>query len=92
MNIELKKEFYGYVSTKEWVSLPDGGLYKGYVGMVSLHEAKNLVGFTPKGSEANWVALIKGAEGNVHGVLGCQIRTMGEWKGDITPTTFYQVK
>ena len=65
--------FFGTVIIKEWVHGLDGLQYRQITGKISIINDKELVGFSVKGNESNWVARIEG-ELQTYTILGCQIR------------------
>ena len=90
--MKINQPFYGYVCFKDWITLPNGKSYKGYVGNVSIVKNKELVGFEASGRESNWCAVIQGHD-QTHSALGCQIRCIGEWDSSAPiDSDFYVVK
>ena len=69
------KNFYGTVVVKEWIHGLDGFQYKQITGKISIINDKELVGFSTKGNESNWVATVEGKD-QMYVILGCQIRTI----------------
>ena len=67
------KDFYGTVLLKDWLHGLDGLQYKQITGKISIINDKELVGFSAKGNESNWVARIEGHL-QTYTILGCQIR------------------
>jgi len=71
--MDKTKKFYGTVILKDWFHGLDSLQYKQITGEISIINDKELVGFSAKGNESNWVANIKGSN-QIYTILGCQIR------------------
>jgi hypothetical protein len=68
--------FDGIVNTMDWVTMPDGEMYKSIRGKVSILSAQDAVGFEPTGhNSANWIARIDGPKSTVT-LMGCQVRSV----------------
>lgn len=71
-------DFAGTVVTMDWIRMPDGRMYSGLAGRISIFSAKEAVGWEPTGhNSANWMARIQGAKTSVN-LMGCQVRAVIE--------------
>jgi hypothetical protein len=65
--------FYGTVVLKDWLRWGDDKQYLGFYGRIYIYQDKEVVGFTVRGNDSNWIARIQGATSSVN-VMGCQVR------------------
>lgn len=70
------EKFKGSVALKQATPLPDGRSYWGFVGVVSVLEGKEALGFEVK-DESNWFARIESPDGERSvNIPGCQVRAV----------------
>lgn len=75
-------DFSGVVIAHEWLTMPDGRLYRGVRGQVTVMSAQEAVGFEPTGhNSANWLARVQGPTVSVN-LMGCQVRAVLEGPPD----------
>lgn len=68
------EKFQGTVVLKDWFADPlSGRTIKGMMGRVTILEAKEMIGFDPGKSEANWIARVEGPASS-YNFPGCQVR------------------
>jgi len=76
-NQSEKKSVRGTVVLKEWMRWLDDKQYLGFYGVVKIVENKDVLGFTMRGQDSSFTAVISGKQSKVN-VLGCQIRAIIE--------------
>lgn len=85
------KDFDGTVVTMDWVRMPDGRMYSGFRGKVTILSAEEAVGWVPTGhNSANWMARITGKRTSVN-LMGCQVRVVIEGPHDSESGDIYVV-
>lgn len=66
--------FQGAVCLKDWFQDPlTGRSVRSVLGVVTIIEAKDMIGFDPGKSEANWIARVQGPAES-YNFPGCQVR------------------
>jgi hypothetical protein len=79
--------FQGTVALKDWFADPiSGRTIRGITGKVTVMEAKDMIGFDPGKSEANWVARVEG-ETTSYNFPGCQVRAVITHEGITEPNS-----
>lgn len=68
--------FYGAVCLKDWFQDPmTGRSLRSLLGVVKILEVKDMIGFDPGKSEANWIARVEG-DSRSYNIPGCQVRAV----------------
>lgn len=85
----ITTDFGGCVTTKHGVNMPDGRVYWGFIGSVSILEGKDMLGFEVK-DDSNWIARIEN-DGRSVNIPGCQVQAVmqGDFLGDAQPSAHY---
>lgn len=72
----IEQPFYGEVALLNWHPHWNGNQYRTIVGMITVHQDKEFMGFQMRGSDSNWLAEVDGAEGTIL-IPGCKIAHIG---------------